>query len=144
MSKKNLSLLMDGFVGDTNQSESIQEESKEQAEQPAVQTDKQENLETAPSKIASKKGSYRKNEIPTGGQTQGKCELPQERQNSQKCQETPGNPNHLHRGSGFGPQGEVHFPRERYPPEGRYLRGSEQLCGAWEEKNKKIRLPKAK
>ena len=55
MSKKNLSLLMDGFVGDTNQSESIQEESKEQAEQPAVQTDKQENLETAPSKIASKK-----------------------------------------------------------------------------------------
>ena len=51
MSKKNLSLLMDGFMGEANQAESVQEQPKEQAveqtveqtEQPAVQNDKQEN-----------------------------------------------------------------------------------------------------
>ena len=48
MSKKNLSLLMDGFMGEANQAESVQEQPKEQAveqtveqtEQPAVQDDK--------------------------------------------------------------------------------------------------------
>ena len=51
MSKKNLSLLMDGFMGETNSSDSVQEQPKEQAveqvaaqaEQPAVQDDKQES-----------------------------------------------------------------------------------------------------
>ena len=31
MSKKNLSLLMDGFMGEANQTESVQEQPKEQA-----------------------------------------------------------------------------------------------------------------
>lgn len=63
MSKKNLSLLMDGFMGETNQAESVQEQPKEQAveqtaeqtEQPAVQDDKQENPKAAPAKTSAKK-----------------------------------------------------------------------------------------
>lgn len=47
MSKKNLSLLMDGFMGEANQAESVQEQPKEQtteqAEQLTVLTDKQES-----------------------------------------------------------------------------------------------------
>ena len=47
MSKKNLSLLMDGFMGEANQAESVQEQPKEQAteqaEQPTALTDKQES-----------------------------------------------------------------------------------------------------
>ena len=62
MSKKNLSLLMDGFMGEANQSESVQEQPKEQAveqvaeqvEQPAVQDDKQESPKAASSKVAPK------------------------------------------------------------------------------------------
>lgn len=49
MSKKNLSLLMDGFMGEANQAELAKEQPKEkaveqvaeQAEQPAAQDDKQ-------------------------------------------------------------------------------------------------------
>ena len=49
MSKKNLSLLMNGFMGEVNPSDSVQEQPKKQdveqvaaeAEQPAVQDDKQ-------------------------------------------------------------------------------------------------------
>ena len=63
MSKKNLSLLMDGFMGEANQAESVQEQPKEQTveqtveqtEQPAVQDDKQENLKAAQAKASSKK-----------------------------------------------------------------------------------------
>ena len=63
MSKKNLSLLMDGFMGETNSSDSVQEQPKEQAveqvaaqaEQPAVQDDKQESPKAAPAKASSKK-----------------------------------------------------------------------------------------
>ena len=62
MSKKNLSLLMDGFMGETNSSDSVQEQPKEQAieqvaaqaEQPAVQDDKQESPKPAPEKASSK------------------------------------------------------------------------------------------
>ena len=62
MSKKNLSLLMDGFMGETNSSDSVQEQPKEQAieqvaaqaEQPAVQDDKQESPKAAPAKASSK------------------------------------------------------------------------------------------
>lgn len=51
MSKKNLSLLMDGFMGEANPSDSVHEQPKEQAveqvaaeaEQPAVKDDKQES-----------------------------------------------------------------------------------------------------
>ena len=63
MSKKNLSLLMDGFMGEANQAESVQEQPKEQAveqtveqtEQPAVQNDKQENPKAVQAKASSKK-----------------------------------------------------------------------------------------
>lgn len=59
MSKKNLSLLMDGFMGEANQTESVQEQPKEQAteqaEQPTTQTDKQEGPKAVSSKTATKK-----------------------------------------------------------------------------------------
>ena len=62
MSKKNLSLLMDGFMGEATSSDSVQEQPKEQvveqvaaqAEQPAVQDDKQEIPKAAPAKASSK------------------------------------------------------------------------------------------
>ena len=62
MSKKNLSLWMDGFMGEATSSDSVQEQPKEQvveqvaaqAEQPAVQDDKQEIPKTAPAKASSK------------------------------------------------------------------------------------------
>ena len=63
MSKKNLSLWMDGFMGEANQSELAKEQPKEQAveqtavqtEQPAVQDDKQESPKAAPAKASAKK-----------------------------------------------------------------------------------------
>lgn len=63
MSKKNLSLLMDGFMGEAIPSDSVQEQPKEQAveqtaeqtEQPAVQDDKQESPKAASAKASSKK-----------------------------------------------------------------------------------------
>lgn len=59
MSKKNLSLLMDGFMGDAYQAESVQEQPKEQAtkqaERPTVQTNKQERTKAVSSKTATKK-----------------------------------------------------------------------------------------
>lgn len=62
MSKKNLSLLMDGFMGEVNPSDSVQEQPKKQdveqvaaeAEQPAVQDDKQESPKAASAKASSK------------------------------------------------------------------------------------------
>ena len=53
---------MDGFMGETNSSDSVQEQPKEQAveqvaaqaEQPAVQDDKQESPKAAPAKASSK------------------------------------------------------------------------------------------
>ena len=56
MSKKNLSLLMDGFMGEANQAESVQEQPKEQTtEQATVLTDKQESPKAVSSKTATKK-----------------------------------------------------------------------------------------
>lgn len=63
MSKKNLSLLMDGFMGEAIPSDPVQEQPKEQAveqaaeqaEQPAAQTDKQESPKAASAKASSKK-----------------------------------------------------------------------------------------
>lgn len=58
MSKKNLSLLMDGFMGEASQSNSVQEQAvvqaAEQVEQPAVQDDKQKSPKAAPAKASSK------------------------------------------------------------------------------------------
>lgn len=63
MSKKNLSLLVDGFMGEAIPSDPVQEQPKEQAveqaaeqaEQPAAQTDKQESPKAASAKASSKK-----------------------------------------------------------------------------------------
>ena len=63
MSKKNLSLLMDGFMGEAIPFDSVQEQPKEQAveqtaeqtEQPAVQDDKQESPKAASAKASAKK-----------------------------------------------------------------------------------------
>lgn len=98
MSKKNLSLLMDGFMGEANQAESVQEQPKEQtteqAEQLTVLTDKQESPKAVSSKTATKKDANetetnRKNEIQTGSQTQGKCGSPQERRKQPKVTKKP-------------------------------------------------------
>ena len=59
MSKKNLSLWMDGFRGEANQSEQPKgqavEQTAVQTEQPAVQDDKQESPKAAPAKASAKK-----------------------------------------------------------------------------------------
>lgn len=63
MSKKNLSLLMDGFMGEAIPSDPVQEQPKEQAveqaaeqaKQPAAQTDKMDSPKAAPAKASSKK-----------------------------------------------------------------------------------------
>lgn len=63
MSKKNLTLLMDGFMGEAIPSDSVQEQPKEQAveqaaeqaELPATQTNKLENTKAASAKASSKK-----------------------------------------------------------------------------------------
>ena len=65
MSKKNLSLLMDGFMGEAIPSDPVQGQPKEQtieqteaqAEQQAVQDDKQDSPKAAPAKASSKKES---------------------------------------------------------------------------------------
>lgn len=62
MSKKNLSLLMDGFMGEAIPSAPVQEQPKEQAveqtaeqaELPAVQDDKQESPKASSSKVVPK------------------------------------------------------------------------------------------
>ena len=118
MSKKNLSLLMDGFMGEANQSEAIQEPSKEQAveqvaeqaEQPAVQIDKQEKPKVTSSKSTTKEETTETETTDKMKSKRRECGSSKERRNSQKCQETPGNPSHLHCGSGFTSKGEIHFP----------------------------------
>ena len=63
MSKKNLSLLMDGFMGEAIPSDPVQEQSKEQAVEqsaeqaklPADQTNKLDSPKVAPAKASSKK-----------------------------------------------------------------------------------------
>ena len=75
MSKKNLSLLMDGFMGEANQAESVQEQPKEQAteqaEQPTAQTDKQESPKAVSSKTSTKKDA---NETETTGKMKSRLE----------------------------------------------------------------------
>ena len=63
MSKKNLSLLMDGFMGEAIPSDPVQEQPKEQAveqaaeqaKQPAAQTDKMDSPKAAPAMEATDK-----------------------------------------------------------------------------------------
>ena len=64
MSKKNLSLWMDGFMGEVNSSDSVQEQAvvqaAEQVEQSAAQDDKQESPKEAPAKVSSKQKATEK------------------------------------------------------------------------------------
>lgn len=82
MSKKNLSLLMDGFMGEANQAESVQEQPKEQAveqteeqtEQLAVQDDKQENPKAAQAKASSTSSKKETTEMAATEQMKSKLE----------------------------------------------------------------------
>ena len=153
MSKKNLSLLMDGFMGEANQAELAKEQPKEkaveqvaeQAEQPAAQDDKQaapakasskqETTETAaPEQLKSKLDAKRRENVgrPKKGETAKSVKKPQEI-----------------RATFIVDPDLVRKVKYISLVEGILLKDviSEALnnyVDAWEEKNKKIRLPKAK
>lgn len=157
MSKKNLSLLMDGFMGEDNQAESVQEQPKEQAveqteeqtEQLAVQDDKQENPKAAQAKASSKKETT---EMAATEQMKSKLEA--------KRRENVGRPKKGEPAKNTKKSQEIRatfivdpdlLRKVKYISlvEGILLKDviSEALnnyVDAWEEKNKKIRLPKAK
>ena len=157
MSKKNLSLLMDGFMGEANQAESVQEQPKEQAveqtveqtEQPAVQNDKQENPKAAQAKASSKKETT---EMAATEQMKSKLDA--------KRRENVGRPKKGETAKSVKKAQEIRatfivdldlIRKVKYISlvEGILLKDviSEALnnyVDAWEEKNKKIRLPKAK
>ena len=157
MSKKNLSLLMDGFMGETNLSDSVQEQPKEQAveqvaaqaEQPAVQDDKQEIPKAAPAKASSKQETTE-----TAAPEQLKSKL------DAKRRENVGRPKKGETAKSVKKPQEIRATfivdpdlvrKVKYISlvEGILLKDviSEALnnyVDAWEEKNKKIRLPKAK
>ncbi len=97
MSKKNLSLWMDGFMGEANQSEPVQEQAVVQA---AVKDDKQESPKAAPAKASSKQEAT---ETAATEQMKSKLEA--------KRRENVGRPQ----------KGETHFPRGGHSLEGRYL-----------------------
>ena len=81
MSKKNLSLLMDGFMGEANQAESVQEQPKEQtteqAEQLTVLTD---NETETTEKMKSRLEAKRRENVgrPKKGETAKSTKKPQE------------------------------------------------------------------
>ena len=157
MSKKNLSLLMDGFMGEAIPSDPVQEQPKEQAveqvaaqaEQPAVQDDKQESPKAAPAKASSKKETTEK---AATEQMKSKLEA--------KRRENVGRPKKGEAGKNAKKPQEIRatfivdsdlLRKVKYISlvEGILLKDviSEALnnfVDAWEEKNKKIRLPKAK
>ena len=157
MSKKNLSLWMDGFMGETNSSDSVQEQPKEQAveqvaaqaEQPAVQDDKQESPKAAPAKASSKKETT---EMAATEQMKSKLEA--------KRRENVGRPKKGESAKNAKKPQEIRATfivdpdlvrKVKYISlvEGILLKDviSEALnnyVDIWEEKNKKIRLPKAK
>ena len=157
MSKKNLSLLMDGFMGEANSSDSVQEQPKEQAvelaeaqaEQPAAQDDKQESPKEAPAKVSSKQEAT---ETAVAEQMKSKLEA--------KRRESVGRPKKGEAAKSAKKPQEIRATfivdpdlvrKVKYISlvEGILLKDviSEALnnyVDAWEEKNKKIRLPKAK
>ena len=157
MSKKNLSLLMDGFMGEANQAESVQEQPKgqaveqtaEQTEQPAVQDDKQENPKAAPAKTSAKKEAT---ETAATEQMKSKLEA--------KRRENVGRPKKGESAKSAKKPQEIRatfivdpdlIRKVKYISlvEGILLKDviSEALNNyveVWEEKNKQIRLPKAK
>lgn len=157
MSKKNLSLLMDGFMGEAIPSDSVQEQPKEQAveqdaeqaEQPAAQTDKQDSPKAAPAKASSKKETT---EMAATEQMKSKLEA--------KRRENVGRPKKGESAKSAKKPQEIRATfivdsdlvrKVKYISlvEGILLKDviSEALnnyVDIWEEKNKKIRLPKAK
>ena len=157
MSKKNLSLLMDGFMGEANQAESVQEQPKEQTveqaaeqvEQLAVQDDKQKSPKEAPAKASSKQEAT---ETAATEQMNIKLEA--------KRKENVGRPKKGEAAKSAKKPQEIRATFIVNPDlvrkvkyislvEGILLKDviSEALnnyVDAWEEKNKKIRLPKAK
>lgn len=153
MSKKNLSLWMDGFMGEASQAESVQEQAvvqaAEQVEQPAVQDDKQESPKAAPAKASAKKEAT---ETAATEQMKSKLEA--------KRRENVGRPKKGEPAKSAKKPQEIRatfivnpdlLRKVKYISlvEGILLKDviSEALndyVDAWEEKNKKIRLPKAK
>lgn len=157
MSKKNLSLWMDGFMGEANSSDSVQEQPKEQVveqvaeqvEQPAAQDDKQESPKATPAKASSKKEAT---EMAATEQMKSKLEA--------KRRENVGRPKKGEAAKSAKKPQEIRATfivdpdlvrKVKYISlvEGILLKDviSEALnnyVDAWEEKNKKIRLPKAK
>ena len=157
MSKKNLSLWMDGFMGEANSSDSVQEQPKEQVveqvaeqvEQPAAQDDKQESPKATPAKASSKKEAT---EMAATEQMKAKLEA--------KRRENVGRPKKGETAKSAKKPQEIRatfivdpdlLRKVKYISlvEGILLKDviSEALnnyVDAWEEKNKKIRLPKAK
>ena len=153
MSKKNLSLLMDGFMGEANSSDSVQEQAvvqaPEQVEQPAVKDDKQESPKAAPAKASSKKETTE-----TAATEQMKSKL------DAKRRENVGRPKKGESAKNAKKPQEIRATfivdpdlvrKVKYISlvEGILLKDviSEALnnyVDIWEEKNKKIRLPKAK
>lgn len=159
MSKKNLSLWMDGFMGEAIPSDSVKEQPKEQAveqtavqtEQSAVQDDKQESPKAAPAKASSKQAAT---ETETAATEQMKSKL------EAKRRENVGRPKKGETAKSAKKPQEIRATfivdpdlvrKVKYISlvEGILLKDviSEALnnyVDAWEEKNKKIRLPKAK
>lgn len=153
MSKKNLSLWMDGFMGEANQSEQPKKQAVEQTavqtEQPAVQDDKQESPKAAPAKASAKKEAT---ETAATEQMKSKLEA--------KRRENVGRPKKGEPAKSAKKPQEIRatfivnpdlLRKVKYISlvEGILLKDviSEALndyVDAWEEKNKKIRLPKAK
>ena len=157
MSKKNLSLWMDGFMGEAIPSDSVKEQPKEQAveqtavqtEQSAVQDDKQESPKAAPAKASSKLEATK-----TAATEQMKFKL------EAKRRENVGRPKKGEAGKSAKKPQEIRATfivdpdlvrKVKYISlvEGILLKDviSEALnnyVDIWEEKNKKIRLPKAK
>lgn len=157
MSKKNLSLLMDGFMGEANPTDQAKELPQEQqveqtakkAEQPEVQDDKNESQKATSSKVIPKQEATE-----TAATEQMKSKL------DAKRRENVGRPKKGETAKSARKPQEIRATfivdpdlvrKVKYISlvEGILLKDviSEALnnyVDAWEEKNKKIRLPKAK
>lgn len=157
MSKKNLSLLMDGFMGEANPTDQAKElpqkqqveQTAKKAEQPEVQDDKNESQKATSSKVIPKQEATE-----TAATEQMKSKL------DAKRRENVGRPKKGETAKSARKPQEIRATfivdpdlvrKVKYISlvEGILLKDviSEALnnyVDAWEEKNKKIRLPKAK
>ena len=157
MSKKNLSLWMDGFMGEANPTDQAKElpqeqqveQTAEQVEQPAVQDDKQESPKAASSKVAPKQEAT---ETAATEQMKSKLEA--------KRRENVGRPKKGETAKSAKKPQEIRATfivdpdlvrKVKYISLGEGILLKDVISQAlnnyvdvWEEKNKKIRLPKAK